>query len=141
MHAKRFRTLLFPTEKDAPHARPSIRYRNSYGMDSRLDRYFATHPRSSIRSIGEEFAFVEFLITSTQLRQRYPIFILSNFPLFSRPFFPSLTLSLFLSFPIGDSGKQNKRVEREETWTSRSFSGRLKTVLLNNYHSLACRLR
>lgn len=140
MHAKRFRTLLFPTEKDAPHARPSIRYRNSYGMDSRPDRYFATHPRSSIRSIGEEFAFVEFLITSTQLRQRYPIFILSNFPLFSS-FFSLPTLSLFLSFPIGDSGKQNKRVEREETWTSRSFSGRLKTVLLNNYHSLACRLR
>lgn len=139
MHAKRFRTLLFPTEKDAPHARPSIRYRNSYGMDSRPDRYFATHPRSSIRSIGEEFAFVEFLITS-QLRQRYPIFILSNFPLFSS-FFSLPTLSLFLSFPIGDSGKQNKRVEREETWTSRSFSGRLKTVLLNNYHSLACRLR
>lgn len=96
MHAKRFRTLLFPTEKDAPHARPSIRYRNSYGMDSRLDRYFATHPRSSIRSIGEEFAFVEFLITSTQLRQRYPIFILSNFPLFSSFF----SLPHSFSFPI-----------------------------------------
>lgn len=140
MHAKRFRTLLFPTEKDAPHARPSIRYRNSYGMDSRPDRYFATHPRSSIRSIGEEFAFVEFLITSTQLRQKYPIFILSNFPLFSSFFSLPHSFS-FPIFPIGDSGKQNKRVEREETWTSRSFSGRLKTVLLNNYHSLACRLR
>lgn len=26
-------TLLLPAEKDVPHARPSIRYRNSYGMD------------------------------------------------------------------------------------------------------------
>lgn len=73
---------------------------------------------------------VEFLITSTQLRSLSPL-------VFIFPISPLPSLSFFFFFFFNQRQAKQTKVEKSRG----SFQGSWTSVLLNNYHSLARRLR